>query len=255
MRRLFGCLCGASGGVGVLLCVAGIVGCWRLEAEIINRADVAFGRAELLLIDIGGSLDEVSGRMRLTELELTSVRQRETEPTPKPGPDRNLRRSLSRKGIAAFGTQVGDAKAKLNQATEIGLVVNGLLEVLSELPLVDRSSVDTDKLKQASDNLTEFIVRTDKLAKLLGDSLPEQPPDAVANESSRMVNLVGEIVTTLDDGSERAKAARLKVAECHARIVWWTGFCAVVLTLALVWIAAGQLSLLIHGRSLVRMKC
>jgi hypothetical protein len=254
MRRLFGLLCGASGGTGLLLCIAGIVGCWWLHAEVVQRVDGVFGRAETLLVDVGASLDQVGGRMRQTQSELESVRQREVDLDAKPPVERSLRRSLSRKGIAALSPQLGDARGKLNKATEIGLVVNGLLEALAELPLVERAGVDTDKLKETSAQLSALIDQTDKLRLQLGISLPEQPAETITAESSRAVDLVGQIVAATDDGSDRVNGARLKVADRHAQIIKWITLSAVFLTLLLVWIAAGQFSLLLHGRSLVRSR-
>jgi len=76
--------------------------------------------------------------------------------------------------------------------------VNGLLEALAELPLVERTSVDTGKLKQVADQLSTLIGKTDKLVTLLEN--PNQSDNTVTEESSGQAELVEKIVTAMDEG-------------------------------------------------------
>jgi hypothetical protein len=76
--------------------------------------------------------------------------------------------------------------------------------------------------------------------------------DEVGTESSRAVEAVRRSIALADAGSERLESSRQSIAAGHARLMRWINGIAIVVTVVLVWIAAGQFSLLIHGWKLVR---
>jgi hypothetical protein len=251
-RRLIGTLGGTAGAVGLLLCIAGIVGCWWLRAEATRRAHRALGHAEELLVEVRDSLGQIGVRLRQTHQELDSIRHREADLAAHPPAERSTRKALSRKAIAAVSPQLGEARGQLAKAIEVGLVLNGLLDALAELPLVERTGVDTDRLKQSSAQLSELIEKADKLAGSLGRSAAEQPDATTTEESTRLAGSVGRLMAAMDEGSSRANEAREKIADRHARIVHWVSAAAVALTVILVWIGLGQFSLLVQGWNFVR---
>src|SRR5262249_20127716 len=252
VRRLFGTLGGTAGAVGLLLCIAGIVGCWWLRAEATRRTNRALGNAEELLVEVRDSLGQVGGRLRQTQQELDSMAQREAELAAHPTAERGARRALSRKAIAAVGPQLGDTRGQLAKAIEVGLVLNGLLDALAELPLVERTGVDTQQLKESSAQLSALIEKAEKLAASLARSPSEQPDGTATDESSRLADSVSGLVTVMEDKSHGANEAREKIADRRATIAHWASVTAIVATAVLVWIGFGQLSLLVHGWKLVR---
>jgi hypothetical protein len=137
------------------------------------------------------------------------------------------------------------------KATEAALVANGLLDALAELPGVERANVDPDRLKEASARVDDLAERTTRLTDLLARAGPAGDGD-VAGQSSRAVEAVRKPIALAAAGSERLDSARQTVAAGHARIRRWINVTAGVLAVVLGWIAAGQLSLLIHGWKLVR---
>jgi hypothetical protein len=240
VRRLTGWTFGAAGAVGLVLCVAGLVGCWVAYFEVVGRVDRLFGRAEGALAETGGNLGQVGDRLRGTQAELGAVRRREAEVSSRPPAERGARRALSRKAVEAIGPQ----------ATEAALVAKGLLDALAELPVADRVNVDTDGLKEASAQLSDVSERAAKLASLLG---PDTGADRdIGTESSRAAEALRRAIALADAGADRWERGRETVAAGHARTRRWTMGAAVAVTAMLVWIAAGQLSLLIHGRTLAR---
>jgi len=240
--------------MGLLLCIAGIIGCWLLRAEVTRRVNGTFGRAEGMITDVRDSLDQVAGRLRQTERELESVRRREGNLAAQPPEERTARRSLSLKAMTAVKPDLGEAREKLVTSVEAGLVLNGLLEALAEIPLVERTSIDTNRLKESSAQLSELIQRADKLAASLAGPPAAQPDATPAEETARLAGFVDGIITRAEEGSSRAHAAGESLADRRASIVYWIDLIALALTAALIWIGAGQLSLLAHGRTLFRRK-
>jgi hypothetical protein len=250
-RRLSGCVFGAAGATGLVLCVAGLVACWVTYVEVVRRVDRLFGRADDALAEISGNLGRAGDRLRGAQAELDAVRRRESEPAAHPPVERSARRAISRKAVEAIGPQADEARSLLVKATDAALVANGLLDALAELPVVERLSVDTDRLKETSAQLADVSARTGRLASLLAPSA--SGPDADAGmEASRAAEALGRAIALTGTGTERLEPARERITAGHARAVRWATGVAVTVTVVLLWIAAGQLSLLIHGRALAR---
>jgi hypothetical protein len=251
VRQLVGLVFGAAGLTGLVLCLAGLAGCWFAYREVVGYADRVFGRAEGVLTDVQADLRSATGRLRQTDTELAALHRREAGATPGPPAERAARRALSRKTVDALGPRLGEARELVARAEEAGLVANGLLEALSELSVLDRVRVDTDGLKEASARVADLTDRSARLADLLGRAAP--PPDEeVARESSAAVDGLRRALALADAGSDRLEAGRQKVTDAHARVRSWITAVAVTIAAVLVWIAAGQLSLLVHAGRLVR---
>jgi hypothetical protein len=251
VRRLGGLLGGAAGAVGLALCVAGAIGVWVGYAEVVRRVDRVFGGADQALVGIQGNLGEATDRLRRTEAELEAVRRREAELASQPPSERPRRREVSRKAVEGLGPGVAEARATLVKATEAALVANGLLDALAELPVVERVNIDTDRLKEASTQLGELTQRSTRLANLLAPAAPAGDGE-VGVESARAVEAVRRPIALAEAGSERLEGARHKIVAARDRLMWWINAVTTVLAAVLVWIAAGQLCLLIHGWKLVR---
>ena len=250
MRRAGGLTAGAAGLVGAALCAAGLVGVWLAHAEAMRRVDRVFGRAEQALADVQENLGQAADRLRQTETELEAVRQREADLAAQPPAQRGARRELSRRAVESVGPGVGEARTLLVRATEAGLVANGLLDALAELP-GDRVHVETDRLKETATQIADLTEKTNKLSELLARATPAAGDD-VQPESARAVEAVRRPIALAEDGADRLERGRQSVAAGHAKLRRWVGGTAAALTVVLLWIAAGQFSLLVHGWKLLR---
>jgi hypothetical protein len=253
VRRLAGLVFGAAGLTGLVLCVAGLVGSWLGYREAVRYADGLFGRADGALAEVERDLRSAADRLRQTETELEAVRRREVGSAPEPPGQRAARRALSRKAVEALGPRLGEARELVAKATEAGLVANGLLDALGELSILGRVNVDTDRLKETSARLADLTDRSARLQELLA---PAAPPtdEEVARESSGAADGLRKALALADAASDRLEDGRRRVADGHARAVNWVHRAAVAVTVVLVWIAAGQLSLLVHARALARRR-
>jgi hypothetical protein len=250
VRRVGGLTAGTAGLVGSVLGVAGLAGVWLAYAEVMRRVDRVFGRADQALADVRDNLGQAVARLKETETELEAVRKREADLAAQPPAQRGARRELSRRAVESVGPGVGEARNLLVRATEAGLVANGLLDALAELP-GDGVRVDTDRLKETATQIADLTEKTSKLSELLARAAPAGG-DEVQPESTRAVEAVRRPIALAEAGAERLGRGRQSVAESHAKLRRWITGIAAALTVALVWIAAGQFSLLVHGWKLLR---
>jgi hypothetical protein len=248
VRRLGGLVFGTAGALGLLLCVAALVGCWVGYFELLRRVDQVFGRGESALAEVGTNLDQAGARLRQSQSELVALHDRGASVPPAQA---RARRAASRKTAAALGPRLGEARELVVKATELGLVANGILEALGELPIVERAHIDMSQLQEASTRIREVTDRSARLADLLE---PETAPedDQVAKESSGASEALHRAVELTEATSGRLNLARQRIEDGHSRIRQWLDRAVAVATVVLVWLAAGQLSLLIHGRTFVR---
>ncbi|HVK15318.1 MAG TPA: hypothetical protein VM533_00120 [Fimbriiglobus sp.] len=247
LRRSLAAVFGLAGAAGLVACITGIVGCCTLYTELTTRSDRVFGRAKGALSGLRDDLSQVRDRLLQTEQDLNAVQQREEELVTRPSADRDKRRALSRKAVEGASPQIGDARRKLVTATEAALVANGLLDALAELPLGERVGVDADRLRGASDQLSELIGQADRLAVLLAGSAPGVTPGGAADQSARIAEALGRVVAALDEGATRTDDARERVGVWHAQVTRWLALTAVAVTVVLVWAGVGQLCLLVHA--------
>jgi hypothetical protein len=247
---MIGLLSGTAGAIGLVLSLAGLYGVGVGYGEVVQRVDRVFERADRSIGGVQENLRDATARLREAETELEGVRKREAELAAQP-PQRPARREASRKAVESLGPGVSEARATLVKATEAALVANGLLDALAELPVVERVNVETDRLKEASAQLDELMERSTRLAELLARAAPANDAQ-VAGETSRAVEAVRRPIALAQDGSDRLEGGRQTLAAGRARILRWVNGIALALTIVLVWIAAGQLSLLVHGWKLAR---
>ena len=237
-RRMLAAMLGLLGATGTAACAAGVVGVWSLHADLRGRADRAFGRVEERVATVRDDLSRANDRLRQTRREVEAVERREEQPAGK----RALRSALPRAEAESTVTQLGQARKSIVTATEVGLVANGLLDILAELPLGERVGIDTDRLHGASDQLADLIRAADRVAAALPRG-PAEPEDSAADIADR----VGRVVATIDEVAARTESARERVGGWHRRIVRALTAAAVVATGLLVWVALGQVCLAVQG--------
>ena len=124
-------------------------------------------------------------------------------------------------------------------AVELGLVADGVLDVLAELSVAERVGVDTARMREASDQLSDLIRTADRLAA----ALPRAPDESDAGIADR----VGRVASTLDEAAGQVDDARGRVADWHRRTVRALTLVTVVATALLVWIGLGQACLAWQG--------
>ena len=251
--RALAVVLGLAGATGLVLCIAGIVGCWMAYAEAVRRVDRTFDRVEGSLGDVRDGLSQVADRLRGTQGELEAIRVREADLAAHPPAERSHRRAISRQAAEGAVLPVAEARQKLIKATEVALVLEGLLDVLAELPLGERVSVETGTLQEATNRLEKLIGRFEQLAATLAKTSPS-PTDGVSDESSRIYVALDKVVETVDSVAERTDIAHERVRAWRAKIIRWLTGTAAGVTFLLAWIGLGQLSLLVHGYTGVRRR-
>lgn len=233
-RRLLAGLFGLLGATGTVLCAAGVVGVWVLHADLRGRADRAFGRVEDRLAPTRAELGRAADKLRDIGREVEAVEAREGEPAAK-------RKRVVPKGAAASASaQLGQVRQTLVTATEVGLVADGVLDLLAELPAAERVGLDTARLRDASGQLSDLIRTADRVAAALPRPADEPDDPGIADGVRR-------VASTLDGAAAHMGDAHARVVGWHRRTVRALLVAAGVVTALLVWVGLGQVCLTAAG--------
>lgn len=233
-RRLLAALFGLLGATGTILCAAGVVGVWVLHTDLRGRADRAFGLVEDRLAPTRAELGRAADKLREIGREVEAVEKREEEPGAK------RRRAIPKATAAAASSQLGQVRQGLVTATEVGLVADGVLDLLAELPAAERVGIDTAKLRDASGQLSDLIRTADRVAAALPRTADEPDDPGIADGVRR-------VAATLDEAAAHMGGAHARVVEWHQWTVRALLVVAAGVTALLVWIGLGQACLTTAG--------
>jgi hypothetical protein len=240
VRRLVAAVLGLLGTTGTILCAAGVVGTWVLHADLTGRVDRVFGRVEDRLGPTRVELGRAADRLREVGREVEAVERREEGPAAPPGKRR--RTALPKATAESASAQLGQTRQALVTATEVGLVADGVLDVLAELPAAERVGLDTARLKDASAQLSDLVRTADRLAAAL-----PRPADEPDNPAAGLGERVARVASTLDEAAAHMGDVHVRVADWHRRVVRGLTVAAAVVTALLVWVGLGQVCLTTAG--------
>lgn len=249
VRRAAGMLLVLLGGLGVILSVAGVVGCWVVRQSLTRTASRVCERSERLLAVTADSLRQVQAGLDEARGDLDALHDGAKVPAPREPEMRRSRQLLLKKLASQFSSRLDGAQRTATAVAETVVVLNALLEQLDEVPLAQTGRLDLDTVRDTSDRLTNLAASARRLNLLL-DELPGGEGGAeAAQQASRMKEALSQAATRVEELTDRVDEARARVADLRSRLPVRLTAAAVLLTVLFVWAGVGQLSLLARGWS------
>lgn len=241
--------------LGLLLCLAGIVGVWACKSRL-NEVGVAFfGTADEAFEFMGTRLDRVSmslegSRHRIVELSKLA-RQLETSG------------AEARKELEPLVKIVGDIFAELEAAEHwlessqaVARGVNRMSEAIAasarDHSREESAGVTAQRVAEFSDAIADALARLDTLRQELITMRENRvlAREIVSAIITRVIELDGRLANLeerVDRFNTRVSTARNSCADLGRRIHWWINFAAVALALVLVWFAVSQVGMMKHA--------
>lgn len=248
--------------LGLLLCLAGVAGVWtargradRLVAASFDTADDAFDFMDTRLTRVRQSL----GRSRERAGGLSKLAERLTAAAPDAEADADVPAEGEplRQAIDAAYRELQSAEQWLDASEAVARGVHRVAESVAA-SRADASSpessagVSAQKVAEFSADVADAIARLEVIRQGLIDlrdkrtlarAFAARTIARVAELDERLANLSARIGAF----QSRVAAARGSCAELGRRIQWWVAFAAVVITLVLLWFAASQIGMAVHG--------
>jgi hypothetical protein len=246
IKRLAGLLFLLLGVVGLSLCVAGVVGLWRVRPILTERSSDLGERAGLLLDKVMASLSEGKKLLKKAGENLDKLHETAKKSSEQGVEPNSMQKMLIKQFATKYAPEIGDADRTVNVALNTAVVLNTMLDGLDDIPAAQLSKLDKEKLKNVSNNLEKIIGSGEKLRTRLQD-LPGDPKTALDEETQGMKDALAEVSEQVTDLEQRVQKARDVLTEIRTELPGWITSAAVALTALLVWIALGQLCLAVRG--------
>jgi hypothetical protein len=241
-RRVSAALLLAGGSVGFALCLAGIVTCWVARPSLIRNGSRSCDSADKILADVADGLERTKSSLQNAKNGLASLPQAADQP----GSERLRERvALLRALMPQLTPQIQDARRRLDVAADTAVIARSLLEGFEGMPLLQTTALDTDKLRGTALQVKNLQDSAEKLRDALG------PDDRFADaETARFEAQLASALAKLEEVSGHVTAIRHRFQEISAKLAGWLTMAAALVTVLLVWVAVGQIGLILHGRSL-----
>jgi len=228
---------------GLLLSIAGGVGVWIIKGPVTERMTHVFDRLDVALKAADEALGQVKTSLTNAAKRLEEVKVEQQKLAEQPQKDSALGRLLARK-LQKIAPDIGGARDKLQTIGEAAVVVNSVLEDLGNIPFFSTAGLDEGRLKEIHSLLSDVTPAAWELSRLLGESAPEADA-SVSRIERKLATMQGWIA----EYEPQLKQARRRTEDLKSRALDGIPLATVIISLACLWIALGQLSLLCHGLS------
>lgn len=253
MRRLIGCAALLLGGIGVLACLAGLIGIWivrptalRASAEVLESAADALqlveektARAGELVQKVRGSVDPLDSMIR----ELTDKSKRT------PDQDKELRRIQDEvaerlRQLDAIAEAVETAVTLLNKTSRLTSALRGGSE---------RKESGTESVGAYSGLAKKLGALRAILAKFRDD---KEFRKEIIDDVVRTVREVNDDLKAVDSQLQtvrgRASSWKTEIDELRPSVSAWTNWVAIIGSAVLAWLGLGQYALARWGWGRIR---
>jgi hypothetical protein len=234
--------------VALLLSLAGAVGVWLVKGRVTARATRVFERVESALAVADHGFEHVKSSLARAVERLDSAREEQTKIAQQPQSNNAMRRMLARTVQQKIAPELGNANEKLHTVAEAAVVVNSVLEDAGNFPFLATSGLDIEGLTRINTRLSEVAPAVWDLSRLIGEPRSDPDPDEAA-QMSRVDQTLKTMQGLLSDYESQVTQVRHRVEALKARTLPWILPASILISLACIWIALSQVSLLIHAWS------
>jgi hypothetical protein len=248
--------------VVLILCFAGIIGVWSMKSRIDVLGDKVFEAAEDSLAFMDVKLDRIEGafknshrRVGLLSKGVNRLPQKETEAKAEATsllktldegvfePLKSAQTWLDSTHAVAVGVDkiseaVVSSKYAASHEDSVGVAMAGQLQDVSEA--VAGILTTLKEVRQGLVDIRADVLSARRIALMIVARL--------AQVEKRMADLCGRI----ERFHARVAGMKGEIAAVRGDFRWWTMLGAVLVTFLLIWFAASQIGMVLHGWSLAK---
>jgi hypothetical protein len=252
VRRFGGALVLLLSAVGIVGCAGGILGLWLLYPGLAERAQMISARLDVGLQRMAAASQNVGRALTKARAEVATVSKELADLGG--GGEKGRRASHTLRTVIQrqAAPSIDDLGGRLATLSDAAVAVSSLLECFQELPTGPRVRVKPDLLKRRADEAQQLSARLRRLEAALGDGEKGTSSQEAAATTSAVDHVLEKCQEAVDSWQADLDAAREDLARVQAQMGSWLLYLAIALTVLLVWMAAGQISL--FGRALEWLK-
>jgi len=252
-KRVFHYLSLLLGIVGLVACIATIVGIWIVCARVNQVTENVFSAIDESLVVVRRRVLQTQDRVQSLKTTAEDVEHRVTDWTK----SETREQLTSRLGVQeraerlASGFEQADLWLELTQSS-VQLVQQALAASSSGVPIqtdsADRLLEDLASLRQQLAEATKSVNRiVEWSSEGDDDELNEARLNHVAQVAVRVLASVSSIDSRIENLGERLTEIQAETGSVKANSLWWIRMTAIGITLLVCWLAAGQGALCVLG--------
>ena len=251
LRRFGGVMVLLLSAVGILACASGIIGVWMLYRSVSDKVQTIVARLDVGLQRVSTANQNVRRAIEKARADVAVVSKE--SPDLGGGGEKGRRPSRAlRTVIQQAAPNIDDLGGRLATLSDAAAAVSSLLESIQEVPTGPRVRVEPDVLKRRADEAQQLSASIRRLEAALDDGEKGTSSREIAATTSEVDQVLERCQAAVDSWQSDLDGAREDLAHVKAQIVSWLTYVAIVMTVLLVWVAAGQISL--FGRALEWLK-
>jgi hypothetical protein len=248
--------------VVLVLCFAGIIGVWAARSRMDVLGDKVFEAATDSLAFMDVKLDRIEGVFKSGHKRVGSLSQGVNHLSEKEAEAKAKATSLLKTLHEDVLEPLKSAQTWLDSTYAIAVGVGKVSEavVSSKYAASHEDAMGVAmarQLQDVSENVVEILSNLKEVRQRLAD---------IRDDVASIRRIVPMIVARLTQVEQRMANLCVRIEKYHARVIelkgeiaaarnrfhWWTMLGAVLATLLLVWSAASQIGMVLHGWSLVK---
>jgi hypothetical protein len=247
LHRFGGALVLILSTVGTLCCVGGVAGIWVFHQTVSERVENVFTRLDVGLQRASvanQNLQRAVGRARADVAEVGKEAGDLGQGGEKGGrASRTVRTLLQQK----VGPNVEELGGRLAALSDAAVVVSSLLESFQELPRSWVGRIEPGILEGWGEEVQQLSTRLRRLEAVVTGGDKEAGAQQLAATTSQVDLVLQRCQAKVDDWESNLDAAREEMGRVRPKIAGWLTLTAIAVTVLLVWVAAGQVSLFVHA--------
>jgi len=247
-RRVGGVLVLLLSIVGIIGCVAGIIGIWIFSQRVSERAQRITERLDSGLERVAVASQNIQSAMARARTDMANI-DKESANLSEWG-EKNRRASRAIRTVLQQNARpdLDDLTGRLATLSDAAVAVTSLLQSFQEISPGRVSRIDPDDLQRRADDVQQISTTLRRLEAAVADDEKDAKQRDVEGAASEVDSVLARCQAAVDNWQADLSSVRADVARVREQAPRWMTYVAVAVTVLCLWMGAGQLSL--FGRAL-----
>src|SRR5262249_25610971 len=247
LRRFVGSAALLLSTVGIVGCVAGIVGIWRFYQSASVKVQKISAALDVGLERASAASQNVRRAVGKARAEVAEVGKESADLGGGGEKGRRASRTLRTLIQQRVGPNIDELGGRLATLSDAAVAVSALLESAQELPAGRAGRLQPDQLERWAGEARQAPATLRRIEGAVGDGDKESSGREVAAAASEVDLVLEKCQAAVDAWQSDLDAVREEVSRVKAEVLGWLWPAAVAVTLLVGWVGLGQLSLFAHA--------
>jgi hypothetical protein len=252
LRRFGGFLVLLLSAAGIIGCAGGIISIWMCYPGVSEKVQTIAARLDVALQRMSAAAQNVGRAIVRARADVATVSKDSADLDGGGEEGRRASRALRTVIQHQAAPKLDDVGGRLTTLSDAAVAVSSLLESFQELPTWTKVRVEPDLLKRRAEEARQLSASLRRLDAALDDREKGPNSQGAAAATREVDRVLEKCQEAVDSWQSDLDAAREDLARVQAQMVSWQMYVAITMTLLLVLMAAGQISL--FGRALEWLK-